>query len=331
MNVSVVVPAYNRNDVLMMCVNSLLVQKVRDSSFEVIVVDDCSKELCSEVLEDLLGSNKNLSVVRHSNNKGLAAARNTGARSSRNQILIFLDSDIVPEPDFIQSHLDLHRSYPDEAIAVISNLSYPDEVVQKSNFARYMNGRYLGNRAGLLKKLLNYDDLPAKNFGGGICSLRRTTFFEVGCFDEKFIKYGGEDEEMGCRLRLANVSIKFCPNAKAIHHDNVTIKRSRDKTTEWVLNALPLLDTKHPQYFLSTSIKYVRRKPGSVSSLQLVVYSIAKCVLNRFTMVALENVLEALDGVKLFYFPPLYRALSLAWLLNGQKVRSQKTYSSVWK
>ena len=45
MNVSVVVPAYNRNDVLIMCVNGLLTQKVSDAIFEIIVVDDCSKEL----------------------------------------------------------------------------------------------------------------------------------------------------------------------------------------------------------------------------------------------------------------------------------------------
>jgi GT2 family glycosyltransferase len=314
-----------------MCVNGLLTQKVSDAIFEIIVVDDCSKELCSNFLKNQLAANENLKVIRHSSNKGLAAARNTGARGARYQILIFLDSDIVPGPNFIQSHVDLHSAHPDEAIAVVSNLSYPNEVVQKSNFARYMNSRYLGNRAILLKSLVSYENLPAKNFGGGICSLRHSTFFEVGCFDETFVRYGGEDEEMGCRLRAANIAIKFCPSARAIHHDYVNLKRSRDKTIEWVLNALPLLESKHPQYLLSTSVKYVKRPSSSVVDARYLIYYASKCVLNSLTTRALEKILQLLDGVKILYFPPLYRVLFLAWFVNGQKLHFKERYSAVWQ
>jgi GT2 family glycosyltransferase len=331
MNISVVVPAYNRNDVLIKCVNALLVQKVCDLLFEIIVVDDCSKELCSDVLKDLIFKNRNLRVVRHSKNKGLAAARNTGARSAQNQIVIFLDSDIVPNTNYIQSNADLFRAHFDEEIAVVSNLSYPNEMVQKSNFARYMNNRYLGNRTWLLKRLVNYEDLPGKNFGGGICALRLTTFFEVGGFDETFVKYGGEDEDMGCRLRAANIPIKFCPDAKAIHHDYVALERSRDKTIEWVLNAFPILNKKHPQYFSGTAVKYFKQPSDSVLDLNCVIHYGSKRVFNPLIIITLEKCLGLLDGIKFFYFPPLYRILFLAWFVNGQKLQFKKKYSPVWQ
>jgi hypothetical protein len=46
---------------------------------------------------------------------------------------------------------------------------------------------------------------------------------------------------------------------------------------------------------------------------------------------ALEKILQLLDGVKILYFPPLYRVLFLAWFVNGQKLHFKERYSAVWQ
>ena len=85
--VSVIIPTYNRWPMVGEAVDSVLRQTYR--SFELIVVDDGSTD---ETCEALRRANAELQILRQSN-KGVAAARNAGARHARGKYLAFLDSD----------------------------------------------------------------------------------------------------------------------------------------------------------------------------------------------------------------------------------------------
>jgi len=87
--ISIVIPTYNRSFVLSRAIKSVLQQSFHD--FEVIVVDDGSTDSLDGVLN--LYSDPRVRVLKHLENKGAAAARNTAIKAARGNIIAFLDSD----------------------------------------------------------------------------------------------------------------------------------------------------------------------------------------------------------------------------------------------
>src|ERR1700689_5229382 len=87
--VSVIVPVYNRAGLIGRAVNSVLAQRYQN--FELIIVDDAS----SDDLKSALGkfSDPRLSYVVHPDNRGAAAARNSGISAAGGEFIAFLDSD----------------------------------------------------------------------------------------------------------------------------------------------------------------------------------------------------------------------------------------------
>jgi len=88
--VSVIIPVFNRQDVLRRTVDSVLSQTFTD--YELIVVDDASTEPIAGTISQALDQ-PNARLLRHNTNRGAAAARNTGARAADGRYIAFLDSD----------------------------------------------------------------------------------------------------------------------------------------------------------------------------------------------------------------------------------------------
>lgn len=88
-SVSVVIPAYNREEVIGPAIESVLRQTFED--FELIVVDDCSEDDTAARAAAI--ADPRLTVLRHDANRGVSAARNTGLRSATGRCVAFQDSD----------------------------------------------------------------------------------------------------------------------------------------------------------------------------------------------------------------------------------------------
>jgi len=87
--VSVIIPTYNRESLILRAIDSVLRQTCQD--FEIIVVDDKSTDATQQVLSSI--SDPRLRVLRHSTNCGPPATRNTGINAACGEYLAFLDSD----------------------------------------------------------------------------------------------------------------------------------------------------------------------------------------------------------------------------------------------
>ena len=85
--VSVIIPTFNRAEKLLRAVSSVFDQTYSD--FELIVVDDGSRDNTYEVLAPFKGK---LNVIRHLKNMGVSAARNSGIKASKSHLVAFLDS-----------------------------------------------------------------------------------------------------------------------------------------------------------------------------------------------------------------------------------------------
>lgn len=97
--ISIIVPAYNVEDYLESCVNSILNSTFRD--FELILVDDGSVDKTPELCDRFSTIDERVHVIHHSNG-GVAAARNTGLKASKGDYITFVDSDDLVHPQMLE-------------------------------------------------------------------------------------------------------------------------------------------------------------------------------------------------------------------------------------
>jgi len=89
--VSVIVPVYNVSDFLFECLDSIRSQTLKN--IEIICIEDASTDNSAKVLELISNEDSRIVVVKHKENRGLAAARNTGMSLAKGDFIYFLDSD----------------------------------------------------------------------------------------------------------------------------------------------------------------------------------------------------------------------------------------------
>jgi GT2 family glycosyltransferase len=238
---SVVIPSYNRRDTLELLLTGLEQQTLSPTQFEVIVVLDGSTDSSEEMLNNRKKSSK-LPGLRWLNqpNSGQATARNRGVELAQAPIILFLDDDVIPEPDLVKRHLEWYKQ--DEAIAVLGDYRMPlqddTSLYQLSNWMWWEKMFY--NRA-LPEHQPGYHD-----FCTGNVSLRKEDYLKVGGLDTNFRGYGSEDYELGYRLLKAGVRFIIEPRAKASHlHYGSEAKRLKASGQE--AHGERLLGLKHPE------------------------------------------------------------------------------------
>lgn len=121
MEISVVIPTYNRREFLRKALDGLREQSLDPHCFEVVVADDGSSDDTAAV-----AAVEYPFQVRYcrQENQGSAAARNLGAQASQGEVLAYLDDDIRVEPIYLESILAAHRRY-DRAIIQGSLVTKP--------------------------------------------------------------------------------------------------------------------------------------------------------------------------------------------------------------
>ena len=102
MKLSVIVPVYGVEKYIARCAESLLRQDYADK--ELIFVDDASPDRSVAILQELLSHypDQQVTILRHSENRGLAAARRTGMKAASGEFIVHVDGDDYIEPDALQ-------------------------------------------------------------------------------------------------------------------------------------------------------------------------------------------------------------------------------------
>ncbi len=110
-DVSVVIPAYNREKYLTKCLDCLFAQDYAPDCYEVIVVDDASTDGTEEMVRT-----KNpacgFKYLRQPQNMGTGAAKNRGIEAAEGSIVVFTDSDAFAPSWYIREYADSHKAYP---------------------------------------------------------------------------------------------------------------------------------------------------------------------------------------------------------------------------
>lgn len=132
--VSIIIPLYNVADCVINSLISALNQEYK--SIEFVLVDDCSTDNTMSIVNALLDNHprrKDVYLIRHSVNRGLSAARNTGIDNAHGKYVFFLDSDDILSTDCIIKHVkEIENSGADFTDANINLVSD-----KKNRFVQY--------------------------------------------------------------------------------------------------------------------------------------------------------------------------------------------------
>ena len=93
--ISVIIPTYNRKDILIKCLNALNKQTLSHTAYEVIVVDDGSNDGTEDAIKNLQLACK-FTYLRQEN-KGPGAAKNLGIKHATGELLLFINDDIIAD------------------------------------------------------------------------------------------------------------------------------------------------------------------------------------------------------------------------------------------
>ena len=89
---SIIVPVYNVENYVRPCIESIFRQGLEEDVFEVIIVNDGTKDRSMEVIQDIICQHKNITVINQEN-KGLSVARNKGIATAKGEYILMPDSD----------------------------------------------------------------------------------------------------------------------------------------------------------------------------------------------------------------------------------------------
>lgn len=211
--VSVIIPYYNDKDPLKYTLRALENQSYPRELFEVIIADDGSS--VPPDLDDLNDRRLDTRIVRQEDEGyRLAAVRNLGAHAARGEILVFMDSDMVPQRRAIEAHARWHH-VSDYAVTIGFRIHASFEglereavakAVREGSMATLFEGRLQQRPEYLELHMERTADLTTRHTDlfrvvtGGNLGVRAETYFRAGGYDESFNRWGAEDTEFGYRL-----------------------------------------------------------------------------------------------------------------------------------
>jgi glucosyl-dolichyl phosphate glucuronosyltransferase len=202
--VSVVICTFNRGHMLGDCLESLAGQTIDPENFEVVIVDNNSKDHTKEVAGNFKSIFPNFKFVEEPS-QGLSHARNKGFRSASAGWIIYLDDDAKAPPDFIE-----------RALWIIENFDFDCFGGMYSPWFKPGKKEWLPEDFGAKTKLLDEVGILEEEFvSGGIMAVKKSVLEELEGFSTHLgmkEKLGyGEECEFQLRLRKIGLKVGFDP------------------------------------------------------------------------------------------------------------------------
>jgi len=230
-SVSVVVPAYNAEDTISMCIESLLAQDFPKDDFEIIIVDNNSTDRTAEIIKNY--------PVRYvaEKRKGASAARNAGIDAARGRLIALIDSDCIAGGRWLTEGV---KPFKKEETGCVSGrvVSY-----EPSN----MWERIISERDEYA--------IPPDYWGWQPYAITANAFFRkevferVGKFDTIFRQPSAEDKDLCWRmLKKTNFVIEQRPSAIVFHKHRSNLKSYFRQHLHYSMND-QILKKKYPEVF----------------------------------------------------------------------------------
>lgn len=211
---SVVIPVYNGAASILRCLDALAQQTVPPERYEIIVVDDGSRDQTPALVRAWAAQHPRVTLrLERQANAGPAAARNRGAALAEGALLLFTDADCAPVPDWIEA-LSAPFAHVDEGGEPVVGVKGVYRTDQTGLTPRFVQAEY-EDRYDLMRGLAQIDFIDTYS-----AAYRRDIFLAHGGFDESFPTASVEDQEFSFRLARQGYRMVFEPAAQVLHlHD----------------------------------------------------------------------------------------------------------------
>jgi GT2 family glycosyltransferase len=255
--VSIIIPSYNKYPLNLFSLYSLEYQTFDPSKMEVIFIDDASTDGTAQNLKNYQPP-FHFRYIRSQYNLGRSKIRNLGIRSARGNILIFLDAEMITEPDFVRNHMKYHQEndhviatgvmhsqaiytcvFPEfgakilnrisklSSVPIPSKVNAPYPLIDKKNIADGSYKNLIFKTFPWFKDIstnfqadLRGFQFPWMAFLTGNVSISKQFIQQAGGFDEKFVNYGYEDWELGYRLAKMGAKFRIASDLGTYHQEH---------------------------------------------------------------------------------------------------------------
>lgn len=301
--VSVIIPTYNAQSTIGLCLDSLLKQDYPEKLYEIIVVDDGSKDNTGDIAKQYP-----VTYIRQENN-GPATARNRGMKEAKGDIILFTDSDCVPDREWIN---EMVKPFSNTDVAAVKG-AYRTE--QKRIIARFAQLEF-EERFEMLKRAGSIDMVDTYSAG-----FRKEIFRKTGGFDTSFPVANNEDTELSYRMSMLGLKMVFNPKAIVYHLNHPDSVRRYARLKFWrgywrivVYKRFPdkmLKDTYTPQTLKLQTLAFF----GIMCSLTVAVISPAWGIYPSIAAAMLFLILSMPFMVLAFKKEPVIAIISPAFIL----------------
>ncbi len=190
--ISVVVPCYNRSNLIKKCIDSVLNQTFKD--FELIIIDNGSTDDTKAVVQSYIDRDSRVKYFWQENTGSPAGSRNSGIRNSSGEWISFLDSD----DRWLDNKLEVVSKEIKHSTEQTIAISHWENHYIDNIFSKVLYHGYLGNE-NLYKKLL----FKGNCYSTSAMTVKKSAILEVGLFNERRSYFAVEDYDMW--LRLSNI------------------------------------------------------------------------------------------------------------------------------
>jgi len=288
----VVVPCYNVEHVVEKCIDALLAQDYPQAKFQIIIVDDRSTDKTAKIIKKYTGKEQ-IKIIHHLKNRGLAAARNSGIKAGKSQIVGFLDSDMVVKKQWTKAMVNILKS--EKVIACMGGIKLADTITPTK-----LDSFLYNPKRGVLKHGEN-KPVKFKWFLLNNSAVKRYAINEVGYFDETITTYGGEDTDFAIRLwDKYPTGLRFTFNATGAHYHQRPLDELIEKMELYGSTNYPRLLKRYPQHNKALAGDWINTFKG-------------KLVFNPVSNVVIKII------YLLFPFPQLIRYFIAYSLMRGAR------------
>lgn len=202
---SIIIPVAGRVKLLEELLKSLEISR---SNFtpqnEIIILDNSHTTEEQEVIQKLAA---NYTAIYQSGSHNLSEKRNQGIQAAQYDIVLFLDSDCIATPNLLRQHYDAYHQGNIAGCLGVIEFTGKDTIIWKA-----VERTFVPSTFALPKSYETVNWGPTANI-----SFRRKDLLEIDGFDKDFSRPGGEDVDLGFRLRKAGKIISCNPDAIAYH------------------------------------------------------------------------------------------------------------------
>jgi hypothetical protein len=236
MKLSIIIVNFNTKDLTKACIESVM-NEGSSLDFEVVVVDNNSKDGSIDELKKLWRKYKNLKLIENKENLGFSKANNQGARAASGEYILLLNSDTVVKR-FSFKKLIAFAEKKEDAGVVGARLLNPDGSLQDScfHFPTIKNAirEYWLGQKGLFEKYAPKGNRPVEveALVGAAFLITPKALQEVGLLDERYFMYF-EDVDYCRRVWEKGLKVYYLPEARVLHYHGESGKKLADSANQW--------------------------------------------------------------------------------------------------